>query len=165
MTAIRPRARAARHTGEALVERDQLRTCRQSRRKRQGVRQAQGLVARSQACRPTGEVAIDRDDRGANGIDKLIDPVAQAVRQRTNHHLRVDARADHDLRSPAEQGTENIHGALMLIVPGVQERDDYVGVEGYSRHSRRSSSRCPGGYVPAGSEPANRRARSSAGAT
>jgi hypothetical protein len=33
----------------------------------------------------------------------------------------------------------------VLVVAGVEEGDDDVGVEGYSRHSSRSSFRCPGG--------------------
>lgn len=88
-----------------------------------------------------GMLAIDRQHCRASTVNELIHRVAHTPRERANHDLRIDACADDDLRSAAEQGPEKLHGALMLSVARVQERDHDVGIERYSRHSLRSSSR------------------------
>jgi hypothetical protein len=76
---------------------------------------------------------------------------------------RISAHAggDQELLAGREPGAQRVEGGLVLRIRRVEKRDQHVGVESYRRHS----SRCPGGYVPAGTLPANRAIRSSARST
>jgi hypothetical protein len=131
---------AAGSAAEPLVKRDEIRARHERSRKRERIGQPQRPVTRAQACGSTSKLAVNRDDGGADGIEELIHLRARSTRKRANHHLRIDARANHDLPCP-EARPQKIDSALVLIVACVQERDHDVSVERYSRHSRRSSSR------------------------
>ena len=96
---------------------------------------ARKLAARRARSRSTATT------RGTDRVDELIHLLTGAPRERANHNLRVDARPDHDFRGSLEPRAQQLDGPFMLIVARVQKGDHNVGVERYSPHSLRSSSR------------------------
>ncbi len=87
------------------------------------------------------ESAIDIDHVRVDRGKELIDLGVGAVLQRPHDHLGVHGRRDQDVITCREVSSEQLDRFVMLRVGRIEEPDDDVSVEGYSRHSPRSSSR------------------------
>ncbi len=142
------------HPFQAVVQRQEIGVAEEGSRQRQGVRQAKRTMARAQLSGTPGDRTVDRDHRGADGVEELIDLGIGFALEGAHQHFRVDAGAEDQRTAGRKHGSKRVRGALVLIVARVQERDHEIGVERYWRHSSRNSSRWRGGYVPAGRLPA-----------
>jgi hypothetical protein len=107
--------------------------------------EAQATVFGSEGGRAAGERAVDRDDGGFDRVEEFVDGGLGAALERADHDLGVDAGAEEDLVAGGEPWPEELDCRVVLGVCGVEEGDQEVGVECYSGHSPRSSSRWPGG--------------------
>ena len=108
----------------------------------------------AQLCSTPRDGAVDGHDGRSNRLEESVHRCMGSALYWAHHHLGVDAGAHQDLFAHGEPGPQRSDRPLVLAVGGVKERYDNVGIEGYSRHSPRSSSRWPAGYVPAGRLPA-----------
>lgn len=73
--------------------------------------------------------------------EEFIDLGHGASLKRAHNHLRVHSRRNQQLVAGGEVATEPLDSDRVLGVVRIEERDDDVGVERYSRHSSRSPSR------------------------
>ena len=92
-----------------------------------------------------GDRVVVGHEADTGRIQEPIDRRISSLLQRPDHHLGVDRRADQQLVARGQARTELIDGTLVLRIPGIEKRDQQIGVERYARHSSRSWSRCPGG--------------------
>lgn len=111
-------------------------------------------MPRTQLRGEAGCRAADGNDNNPGRRHELVNNIGESSLQRSNQHLGVDTRCNDQLGVGVEVISQRGDGALVLVVTRVEKRDDHVRVDGYLRHSPRSSSRCPRGYVPAGRLPA-----------
>lgn len=126
---------------QAAIEGEELRVGGERGREREGAGEAQRDVSSPELCGEASERAIDIDDVRVDRGKELIDLRVGAVLQRAHDHLGVDGCRDQHVIACREVRSEQLDGSVMLRVGRIQEPDDDVGVEGYSRHSPRSSSR------------------------
>ena len=82
-----------------------------------------------------------RADRAQELVDLGVGPMLQGP----DDHFGVDGGRHQNLIARGKVRSERRDGSLVFGVGGVKERDDDVGVERYSRHSPRKSSRYPSG--------------------
>lgn len=114
-------------------------------RKRERVGQAETGVRGAKLCGASRDVAVDGDDVGADRGQEVVDRLVSAAFERVDEDFGVDAGANDDPVPGGKSWSQEVDGALVLVVRCVQERDQNVGVERYRRHSSRRSSRYPGG--------------------
>jgi hypothetical protein len=104
-----------------------------------------GRLCGAQLGRGAGESAIDGDHLYSGRGDELIDDGVGSVLDGTDEDLGVHTGAHEQFVAGGEVLSEEGDGACVLGVGCVQERDQYICVKDYTRHSSRSSSRWPGG--------------------
>ncbi len=85
--------------------------------------------------------AVDVDDLRADRCQELVDRAFRSMLQRSDDHLGIRSCGEEDVSAAGETRSEQLDGLLVLGVRRIEEGDDDVGVERYSRHSLRSSSR------------------------
>ncbi len=98
-------------------------------------------MARSELGSSSSKSTVDVDDVRADRCEELVDGAVRSVLQGSNDHLGVHSCRDQDVNAAGEASSQQIDGLLVLGVRRIKEGDDGVGVERYSRHSLRSSSR------------------------
>ncbi len=89
----------------------------------------------------SSESAVDIDHLRADRGEEFVDRGVRTVLQGSDDHLGVHGRRDQNVIAAGEARSKNLDASLMLSVGRIKERDDDVGIECYSRHSPRSSSR------------------------
>ncbi len=129
----------ARDTGEATVEREEVRLVCQGERERESVPQAERGVFRSELRRAARHGPIDGEDRDSCVGEELVHLVGAPGPEGPNQDLGVDRGAEHDAMARLEMGTEPLDRTPMVWVTVVQERDQDIGVRSYRSHSLRSS--------------------------
>jgi hypothetical protein len=132
---------AVRDPLKASIECEELSVGRECGREREGVGKAQRGVPGSELRGEARESAIDVDHARVDRGKELIDLGVGAVLQRPHDHLGVHSCRDQDVITCREVRCEQLDRFVMLRVGRIKEPDDDISVEGYSRHSPRSSSR------------------------
>jgi hypothetical protein len=98
-------------------------------------------ACRAELCRAPCQVVVNGDDGRADGVEELVHLGVGPLPHWADHDLRVHGRAHDDLLAHTEPGSQFVDRASVLVIGRVEERDHDAGVERYSRHSPRSSSR------------------------
>ena len=95
-------------------------------------------MASTQLRSTSGQLSVNIDHRDFGCREELVDLRFGAALERADHHLGVDRRAYEQALAAGQLGSEFFDRSLMLSVPGIEERDQHVGVQRYRRHSSRS---------------------------
>ena len=137
--------RAAVELLKAVVEREEIGFGGVRGRKRERVGQAEAGVRGAKLCGASRDVAVDGDDVGADRGQEVVDRLLAATFERVDEDFGVDAGTNDDPVPGGKSWSQEVDGALVLVVGRVQKPDQNVGVERYRRHSSRRPSRYPGG--------------------
>lgn len=79
--------------------------------------------------RPGSNRAVHADKPNTSRVKEAIYGRGGCLLQRSHDHLGVDRRTDQQLVAGSQSRTELLHGTLVLCVPGVEKRDQQIGIE------------------------------------
>ena len=88
-------------------------------------------MGRAQLSGAAGDDAVDRNYSRAHAGDEVVHGLACAELQGPDHHLGVRTRRHRDLLTFGQAASESHDSALVLVIGGIEECDDDVGVEYY----------------------------------